>query len=111
MRVLLPVLVVVGCGGAGGPELAGDRAYGAARYQEAFAAYRDAAGSDGPGRVWAKLGAAALYAGELRASAGGWRRLAEDDPTRLEEAADGLEAVAREAERRGDAAALQDAVL
>lgn len=107
----LALALVAACGGAGGPELAGDRAYGAARYEEALVAYRKAADDNAPGRVWAKVGAAALHAGELRVSADAWRRLAADDPTRVDEAADGLEAVAREADRRGDAAALQDAVL
>jgi hypothetical protein len=109
-RLLLLVLAA-GCGGSAGPELAGDRAYGAAQYQAALAAYRQAAATRGSGRIWAKLGAAALHAGELRAAADAWRRVAGDDPTRLEEAADALEGVAREAERRGDAQALEDAVL
>jgi len=112
MRIVLALgILAAGCRGAGGPELAGDRAYGAARYDEALAAYRHAAGKTGPGRVWAKLAAAALHTGDLRLSADAWRRVAADDPTRLEEAADGLEAVAREADRRGDTAALHDAVL
>ncbi|MGH7518932.1 MAG: hypothetical protein ACREOC_15955, partial [Gemmatimonadales bacterium] len=104
----LALALVAAGGGGGGPELAGDRAYGAARYAEALVAYRQAADDNAPGRVWAKVGAAALHAGELRVSADAWRRLAADDPTRVDEAADGLEAVAREADRRGDAAALQD---
>ncbi len=90
--------------------MAGDRAYGGQRYSEALAAYRRAAGDNGPGRVWAKLAAAALEAGELRAAADAWRRVAENDPTRVEEAADGLEAIAREADRRGDVDALRTAV-
>lgn len=110
---MAPVLAVLaaGCLGAGGPELAGDRAYGAGRYDEALARYREVAGPSGPGRVWAKLGAAALHTGDLRLSADAWRRVAADDPTRLEEAGDALEAVAREADRRGEVAVLHDAVL
>jgi tetratricopeptide (TPR) repeat protein len=108
---LLLLALAAGCTGSGGPELAGDRAYGATRYGEALAAYREAAGAKGSGRVLGKLGAAALHAGDLRAAADAWRRLAGEDPTRVEEAADGLEAVAREADRRGDARALEDAVL
>ena len=110
-RVLLAGLAVAGCRGSAGPELAGDRAYTAARYDEALAAYRESAGENGPGRVWAKAGAAALHAGRLGDAADAWRRLATDDPTRLDEAADGLEAVAREADRRGDASALHTAVI
>jgi tetratricopeptide (TPR) repeat protein len=109
-RALGLALLALGCRG-GGPELAGDRAYGAGRYTEALAAYHEAAGKDGPGRIWAKLAAAALHTGDLAIAAEGWRRLAADDPTRIEEAADGLEAVARDAERRGDGPALHDAVF
>lgn len=109
-RALTLGLLVLGCR-SGGAELAGDRAYGAARYADALAAYREAAGKSGPGRVWAKTAAAALHTGDLRVAADAWRRLAADDPTRIEEAADGLEAVARDADRRGDVAALHDAVL
>lgn len=109
--LLLSLVVAAGCRGSSGPELAGDRAYAAARYDEALAAYRTSAGDNGPGRVWAKAGAAGLHAGRLGDAADAWRRLAADDPTRLDEAADGLEAVAREADRRNDARALHDAVV
>jgi tetratricopeptide (TPR) repeat protein len=109
--LLVALVVAAGCRGSAGPELAGDRAYGAARYAEALAAYRESAGEKGPGRVWAKVAAAALHAGELGVAVDAWRRMAADDPTRLEEAADGLEAVAREADRRGDGRALHGAVV
>ncbi|HEU5169878.1 MAG TPA: tetratricopeptide repeat protein [Gemmatimonadales bacterium] len=115
MRRALPCALlaagVVACGPSERPELAGDRAYSAGRYRDALEQYREAAGERGGGRVWAKLGAAALRAGELRAAADAYRQLAADDPTRADEAAEGLDAVATEAERRGGAAALQDAVL
>jgi tetratricopeptide (TPR) repeat protein len=106
----LALLLVVACG-ASGPELAGDRAYGAGRYADALAQYHRAAGRGDGGRLQAKLAAAALRSGELAVAADAWRRLAADDPTRVEEAADGLEAVAREADRRADTAALRSAVL
>jgi tetratricopeptide (TPR) repeat protein len=109
-RAFLLMLLVGGCGGAA-PERAGDRAYGASRFDEAVAAYRHAVAQGASARLWAKLGAAALHAGELRTSAEAWRRVAGDDPTRVDEAADGLELVAREADRNGDAQALEDAVL
>jgi tetratricopeptide (TPR) repeat protein len=109
-RQLLVLLLLAGCG-ASGPELAGDRAYGAGRYAESLARYRNAAERSHAGRLQAKLALAALRAGELGLAAAAWRRLAGDDPTRLEEAADGLESVAREADRRSDAAALRDAVF
>lgn len=111
MRSPLVVLLLLAACGASGPELAGDRAYGAGRFGEALAQYRRAAERSDGGRLQAKLAVAALRSGELGIAADAWRRLAGDDPTRLEEAADGLEAVAREADRRADTAALHAAVL
>jgi tetratricopeptide (TPR) repeat protein len=109
-RTLL-LLGAIACGSGAAPELAGDRAYGAGRYAEALAQYRAATGRSTPARVWAKLGGAALHAGDLRAAVEAYRRLAAEDASRSEEAAEGLDLVARAAVRRGDAAALQDAVL
>jgi hypothetical protein len=109
-RPLLLALLVAGCGRSG-PELAGDHAYGAGRYAEAVTRYRAAAEHDRGGRIQAKLATAALRAGQPGLAAAAWRQLAGDDPTRLDESADGLEAVAREAAHRGDAAALREAVL
>ena len=63
MRIAVALAVAAaGCGRAGAPELAGDRAYGAARYAEALAAYRQVPGT-APGRLWAKVGAAGGGAG------------------------------------------------
>jgi tetratricopeptide (TPR) repeat protein len=107
----LGVLLLAACRGAGGPELAGDQAYGAGRYAEALTQYRAATGRNTPGRVWAKLGAAALHSGDFRAAAEAYRRLAAEDPSRAGEAAEGLDQVARTADRQGDAIALRDAVL
>ena len=100
------------CGrAAGDPELAGDRAYGAGRFAAASAQYATALERDASGRLWAKAAAAALRAGELRRAATGYGRLAADDPTRIEEAADGLARVAHAAELAGDTAALRASVL
>jgi tetratricopeptide (TPR) repeat protein len=57
------------------------------------------------------MGAAALHVDDLRSASEAYRRLGAEDPTRSDEAAEGLEAVARGAERAGDVAALHDAVL
>ena len=102
-----PWLVVAaglaGCGGRGGHESRGRSGLrpgplpGSAR--RISRAARDKAD---PPRVWAKLGAAALHAGELRESAEAYLRLAQEDPTRAEEAAEGLDGVARAAERAGN---------
>jgi tetratricopeptide (TPR) repeat protein len=98
------------CGGRTDHERMGDRAYGEARYADAAAEYQ-AAVKDRPGAArWAKLGAAALHSGELRESAEAYLRLAEDDPTRRAEAAEGLEGVARAAERQGNTDVLQEVV-
>lgn len=100
----------VGCGGSGGHERLGDRAYGEGRYPDALAEYRSAAKGKHRAALWAKLGAAALHAGELRESADAYLRLAGDDPTRADEAAEGLEGVARAAERAGNTDVLLEAV-
>ena len=102
--------LVAGCGARGDRERRGDRAYGEARYPEALAEYRTVAKGKPEAALWAKLGAAALHAGELRESADAYLRLAGDDPTRADEAAEGLEGVARAAERAGNTEVLQEVV-
>jgi tetratricopeptide (TPR) repeat protein len=102
--------LAVGCGGSGGHERLGDRAYGERRYPDALAEYRSAAKGRHRAALWAKLGAAALHAGELRESADAYLRLAGDDLTRADEAAEGLEGVARAAERAGNTDVLLEVV-
>lgn len=99
-----------GCGGSDAERQA-DAAYAGGRFPEALAAYRDIGGGAPGGRLWAKIGAASLRAGRLGEAADAFLHLAGEDPTRLREAAAGLDAVARAAERNGDRAALQEAVL
>jgi tetratricopeptide (TPR) repeat protein len=98
--------------GCGRPdrEQVGDLAYAEGRFADALAEYRALAKGSPRARVWAKLGAAALHAGELRESAEAYVRLAGDDPTRADEAAEGLETVARAAEREGNADVLREVV-
>ena len=91
-------------------ERVGDAAYGEARYPDALVEYRALAKGKPRSRIWAKLGAAALHAGELRESADAFLRLAGDDPTRADEAAEGLETVARAAERAGNVDVLREVV-
>jgi tetratricopeptide (TPR) repeat protein len=102
--------LAVGCGGSGDHERLGDRAYGEGRYPDALAEYRSAAKGKHRPALWAKLGAAALHAGELRESADAYLRLAGDDLTRADEAAEGLEGVARVAERAGNTDVLLEVV-
>jgi tetratricopeptide (TPR) repeat protein len=91
-------------------ERRGDRAYGQGQYAQALAEYRSVLGGKSEPRIWAKTAAAALHAGELQQAVEGYLRLASEDPTRVSEAAEGLESVARAAERRGDMAVLGNAV-
>jgi tetratricopeptide (TPR) repeat protein len=106
----LATALVAACGGAADHERLGDRAYGEARYDEAVAEYQEAVRTKADAVRWAKLGAAALHAGELRQSAEAYVRMASDDPTRGGEAAEGLEEVARLAERQGNVDVLQEIV-
>lgn len=111
-RAQVTVLVLLGgCGGTGDREQLGDRAYGESRYAQALAEYRRVLERDPDARVWAKAGGAALRTGNLEVASDAYLRLAAEDPTRVEEAAEGLEAVARAAERAGDSKRLQAAVV
>jgi tetratricopeptide (TPR) repeat protein len=103
--------MICGCGRAGDHERLGDQAYGAGRYGEALAEYRTAVATDPDARVYAKVGAAALRTGNLALASDSYLRLAGEDPTRAEEAAEGLEGVARAAEKAGDTERLEAAVI
>ena len=105
------VALWAGCGNAGDHERLGDQAYGQSRYAQALAEYRQAIAEDPDARIWAKAGAAALRTGDLEVASDAYLRLAAEDPTRAEEAAEGLESVARAAERAGDGKRLQTAVV
>lgn len=102
---------VLGCGGQPDAERRGDAAYGRGQWAEALREYRSLAGDKADPRVWAKAGSAALHAGELTRAADAYLHLAGEDPTRLAEAAEGLETVARAAERAGRADAMEQAVV
>lgn len=105
------VALWTGCGSAGDHERLGDEAYGQSRYAQALAEYRQALAEDPDARIWAKAGAAALRTGDLEQASDAYLRLAAEDPSRVEEAAEGLESVARAAERAGDGKRLQTAVV
>jgi tetratricopeptide (TPR) repeat protein len=102
--------MLAACGGAADHDLLGDRAYGDARYDDAVAEYLEAVRARPDAVRYAKLGAAALHAGQLRQSVEAYVRMAGDDPTRRTEAAEGLEGVARLAERDGNLDVLQEVV-
>jgi tetratricopeptide (TPR) repeat protein len=111
LGLTLSTAIVGGCGGGDDHEAAGDEAYGAGRFGMALAEYRAALKKSPDSRVWAKVGAAALHVGELDTASDAYLRLAAEDPTRAEEAAEGLESVARAAERAGDSKRLESAVV
>lgn len=110
-RGILAALLVAACQGTTNLERLGDQAVGGARLDEAIEAYRQVAERGSDGRVLAKLGSASLRAGRLGDASDAFLKLGRDDPSRRAEAADGLDAVARAAERGGDTAALRRAVL
>jgi len=93
-------------------ETLGDRAYAGADHAAALTEYRLAVvQSQGPAaRLRAKAAAAALRAGDLLGAAQEYGLLARADGQRLDEAADGLERVARAAAAAGDRPALRAAV-
>ncbi len=99
------------CTPRAGRERLGDDLYGQARFRDALTEYRAAAQGDPDARLWAKVGAAALHAGELTRASDAYLRLAGEDPTRSGEAAEGLEAVARAAVRSSAEEALRAAVV
>ncbi len=105
------VLVVAACAGsAADHERLGDTAYVQGEYATALDEYRAATRSKNDARLWAKYGAAALKAGEFRDAAQAYEKLAAADPTRVVEAARGLERVAAGADQAGVGVALEEAV-
>jgi tetratricopeptide (TPR) repeat protein len=111
LTAVLGAVLISGCGQGGDHERRGDEAYGEGRYADALAEYRAAVAKDPDARVWAKAGAAALRTGNLEVASDAYLRLAAEDPTRAEEAAEGVEAVARAADRAGDGKRLEAAVI
>ncbi len=111
LRLAALALLVAACRGPTDDERRGDAAYAAGRTGEALAAYRVALRADTSGRLLAKVAASALRAGERLEAAAAYGRLAAEDPSRADEAADGLELVAHAAEREGDPDALRAALL
>jgi tetratricopeptide (TPR) repeat protein len=90
LQGLIGVVLLSGCRQVGDHERRGDQAYGEGRYTEALTEYRAAVAQDPDARLWAKTGAAALRTGNLEVAADAYLRLAAEDPTRAEEAAEGL---------------------
>ncbi len=107
---LLTVSITLACGGSTSVERRADGEVAEGRWNEAFASYRSAAERQPDGRVLGKLGVAALRVGKLNEAAAAFARMGSEDPSRQEEAADGLELVARSSDRAGDTTALRRAI-
>jgi len=111
----LALLVLVGLlactRSAANHEELGDRSYAAGAYADALAEYQ-LARRDNPGSsaLLAKLGAAAVHAEDYELAADAYRSLARRDRSRAEEAADGLDRVARVALAANDRTALASAL-
>ncbi len=95
----------------GGEEQAGDIAYREGRFAEALGSYRRAGERNHDPGVLAKLGAAALRAGELREAIEAYLALAARAPQAREEAWYGIELAARKALEADDAETVREAVL
>ena len=106
------LLVVAACTrSAANHEELGDRAYAAGSYADALAEYqlgRRANASSAP--LLAKVGAAAMHTEDYELAAEAYRTLAKRDRSRAEEAADGLDRVARAALAANDRTALASAL-
>lgn len=108
---LVCTVLAAGCLGVGADhERLGDEALARGDAPTALAEYQSAAGARGNAQLFAKIGNAARRAGRLRDAAQAYRDLVADDPSRLDEAATGLELVADAAEHTNDAAGLAAAV-
>jgi len=89
----------------------GDRAYAAGAYQDALAEYQlGRKANAGSSALLAKVAAAAMHAEDYELAAESYRSLARRDRSRVEEAADGLERVARAALAANDRTALASAL-
>lgn len=108
---LLLVLAAAACGGsASDHERLGDQGYVEGDYSVAFREYQAASRNKDDAQLWAKLGAAAIKAGELREAVAAYLKLAAADKTRASEAARGLEQVAALAARDNAEVPLREAV-
>lgn len=104
-------LLAAACGASGTDhERLGDQAAEKGDLPTALAEYQAALTVQPGARLYAKEGAAALRNRSFREAADAYRNMVADDPSRLDEAATGLDLVATAAERAGDATALLAAV-
>lgn len=107
----LCVLLAACPGAAADHSRLGDDAVLQGDYTTAVAEYRAGLQSNARPELYAKLGQAALHLKNYREAAEAYRHLGESDPSRVGEAAAGLERVARAAQQSSDALALREALL
>lgn len=108
---MLLALAVACTRSAADHEAIGDRNYAAAAYRDALAEYQlGRKAHPGSATLLAKLAAAAMHAEDYELAAEAYRELARRDRSRAEEAADGLERVARAALAANDRTALASAL-
>jgi len=114
VRRFSPVVLVLALActrSAANHEELGDRAYAAGSYVDALAEYQLGLKSNaGSADLLAKAGAAAMHAEDYDLAAESYRDLAKRDRSRAEEAADGLDRVARAALAANDRTALANAL-
>ncbi len=114
MKHIAPALVLVICAcsrSAANHEELGDRAYAAAAYVDALAEYELGRKTNtSSATLLAKVGAAAIHAEDYELAAEAYRALGKRDRSRAEEAADGLDRVARAALTANDRTALASAL-
>jgi len=106
------LLLLVSCTrSAANHEELGDRSYAVGQYVDALAEYQLARKSNaGNATLLAKLGASAIHAEDYELAADAYRTLAKRDRSRADEAADGLDRVARAALTANDRTALASAL-
>ena len=114
MRRFAPGLLILSLActrSAANHEELGDRAYAAGSYVDALAEYQLGRKTNtGSADLLAKMGAAAIHAEDYELAAESYRALAKRDRSRVEEAADGLDRVARAALAANDRTALASAL-
>ncbi len=106
----LALLLTTACTASTSLERRADVDAGNGQWNQALASYRTIAKGTSSGRILSKLGAAALRAGSLGEAVNAYARMGREDPSRRAEAADGLELVARAAERTSDTTSLRLAI-
>ena len=108
---VLAVLLLACTRSAANHEELGDRSYAAGAYADALAEYQlGLRANAGSATLLAKLAAAAMHTEDYDLAAESYRTLAQRDRSRAEEAADGLDRVARAALAANDRTALASAL-